>query len=219
MKTKKLVITAMFLAIAVILSFIKIFELPFGGSVTLASAMPIIIIGYIYGIKWGINSALVYAVLQIFTGMNTISAFFLPGENQMAFSAAVGICIFDYVLAYGAIGCGGIFKNKFKSRLKEIVMGTIFAMTLKYLIHIISGTIFFGMWADWFFGDGTGLSQIKALKPFCDFVVNNMKGTGLSLFYSVIYNGAYMIPEIAVTSIAVPFVYKITKLNENAEFV
>ena len=60
MKSKRLVTTAMLLAIAVILSLIKVFELPFGGSVTAASMMPVILIAYIYGIKWGIFSAFVY---------------------------------------------------------------------------------------------------------------------------------------------------------------
>lgn len=209
MKTKKLVTTAMLLALAVILSLVKVFELPFGGSVTLVSMMPIVLIGYIYGTKWGICSALIYSVLQILTGMNVVSAFFLPGDSQMAVPAALGVCLLDYILAYGALGFGGIFKNKFKSRTSEIVLGTIVALFLRYLMHIISGAIFFGTWAEWFFADSTGLSQIAIFKPFCDFVMSNMKGSGLALFYSVIYNGAYMIPEIIITAIITPIIYKV----------
>ena len=76
-------------------------------------------------------------------------------------------------------------------------------------MHIISGAIFFGTWAEWFFADSTGLSQIAIFKPFCDFVMSSMKGSGLALFYSVIYNGAYMIPEIIITAIITPIIYKV----------
>lgn len=208
MKTKRPVITAMLLAVAVILSFIKLFELPFGGSVTLASTMPLILISYIYGIKWGICSGFVYGILQIFTGMNTVAAFFLPGENHTALSAAIGICIFDYLFAYAVLGFGGIFKNKFKSRISELVFGAAVALTLSCAMHIISGTMFFGKWATWFFGSGTGLSQISFFKPFCEFVINNVTGFKLALLYSAIYNGSYMIPEIIITSFVTPVIYK-----------
>lgn len=214
MKTKKLVTTAMLLALAVILSLVKVFELPFGGSVTLVSMMPIVLISYIYGVKWGIGAAFIYSVLQILTGMNVVSAFFLPGDSQMAVPAAMGVCLFDYVLAYGALGFGGIFKNKFRNRTTELVLGTITALLLRYVMHIISGAIFFGTWAEWFFADSTGLARIAFFKPFCDFVMGSMKGVGLALFYSVVYNGAYMIPEIIITVIVTPIIYKVMVLSK-----
>ncbi len=213
MKTKKLVTTAMLLAVATILSFVKISEFPFGGSITLASMLPIILISCIYNVKWGIGAAVVYGIIQILTGMGTVSAFFLPGENHMAFSAAIGVCFFDYIAAYGVLGFGGIFKNKLKSATAEVVFGTLTALTLKYAMHIISGAIFFSAWAEWFFGGG--LSQIAIFKPFCKFVTDNVSGRKLVLLYSVIYNGAYMIPETIITTAAVPTVYKLVLLPKH----
>lgn len=212
MKSKRLVTTAMLLALAVILSLIKVFELPFGGAVTAASMMPIILVSYIYGTKWGIFSAFVYSVLQMLTGMNTISAFFMPGESQMAIPAALGVCLIDYVLAFSALGLGGIFKGKIKNDILAIGLGAIVALFVRYIFHIISGSIFFGAWAEWFFGDAaSGLAQIPAFKGFCNWVLSSFSGSGLSIFYSIVYNGAYMIPEIIITAVITPVIYKVLK--------
>jgi len=210
-KTKKLVTSAMLLAFATILSLIRIIQFPFGGSVTLVSMMPIIILTYMYGCKWGLFASFVFSLLQLATGFDTVSAFFLPGDAKMALPAAISICLIDYILAYTALGLGGVFKNKLKNPTKEIVLGTIVALTTRYIFHIISGYVFFGAWAEWFFGDSTGLMQIGFLKPFCQFVMNNAGSKLLSLIYSVIYNGAYMIPEIILTAFIVPVVFKILK--------
>ncbi len=209
MKTKKIVTTAMLLAFALILSLIQVLKLPFGGSITAVSMLPVILIGYMYGVKWGLFSALIYSILQLFAGFGTVSAFFMPGDSQMVFGHAILVCLFDYVLAYTALGFGGIFKNKFKSRIAEICLGGIVAMLLRYIMHIISGAIFFGAWAEWFFADSTGLSQIGMFKGFCDWVMNTMSGVSLETFYSVVYNGAYMIPEIIITTIFAPIIYKV----------
>ena len=56
-KTKKLVVSALMLALSFVLSLIKIYELPWGGSVTLFSMLPIILVGYMYGNTWGILMA------------------------------------------------------------------------------------------------------------------------------------------------------------------
>lgn len=209
MKTKKLVTTAMMLAIALMLSMIKIFELPFGGTVTPASMMPVILISYIYGVKWGISSSLIYAILQICTGMNVISAFFLPGESQMSLFKALTVCFLDYIAAYGVLGLGGIFKNKFQNRSKEILVGIIISLMLRFAIHTLSGTIFFGTWANWFFSSDSGLSQISIFKQLCESIIKNVHGTALAFLYSAFYNGFYMIPEIIITSALTPAVHKI----------
>ncbi len=201
MKTKKLITSAVLIAIATVLSFIQPFQLPFGGGITLASMMPIVIIAYIYGSKWGLLSAFVYSLVQIVTGMKVVAAFFLPGESQMTIAAALGVCLFDYILAYTVLGFGGIFKGKLKNSSAEICLGTVVALLLRYLMHIISGAIFFGSWAEWFFTqDGFYAIGEK--------IMNTFSGVGLSIVYSVFYNGLYMIPEIIITAIVTPIVYK-----------
>ncbi len=209
LKTKKIVTTAMLLAFALILSLIQVLNLPFGGSITAVSMLPIVLIGYMYGIRWGLFSAFIYSILQLLTGFGTVSAFFLPGDSQMVFAHAVLICLIDYVLAFTSLGFGGLFKSKLSSRTTELCLGTVVSLGLRYLMHIISGAIFFGAWAEWFFADSTGLSQIGVFKGFCDWVMQNMSGAGLEIFYSVVYNGAYMIPEIIITTIFAPIIYNV----------
>lgn len=211
MKTKKLVTTAMLIALATILSVITLFALPFGGTITPASMMPVVLIAYLYGTKWGLFSAFVYSILQMLTGMGTVSAFFLPGDSQMALTSAIFICLIDYIGAFTCIGFSAIFREKFKSEMLCIVCGTIFVCFLRYAMHTISGMIFFGNWAEWFFADSTGLSQIPFLQGFCKTVMNNFSGWGLSVVYSIVYNGAYMIPETIITALTVPIVYKAVK--------
>jgi len=209
MKTKKLIISALFLALATILSLLKLFELPFGGTITIASMVPIVLISYIYGIKWGLFSAFIYSLLQLVCGLGTgiISKMFLPGEGQMLLWQAILICVFDYIFANLSLGIGGILKGKLKSATFEIVLGSIIATSLCFLMHTISGFIFYGSWAEWFFSDSTGLSQIAFTKPFCNWVMANISGSFLALFYSVIYNAAYMIPEMIITATVSPIVF------------
>lgn len=214
MKTKKLVITALLLAIGTLLSFIQIIRLPFGGSVTLASMVPVVLIAYIYGTKWGIFSAFVYSILQIFCGMGTVSAFFMPGESQMVFWAALCVCVIDYLLAYTMLGFGGVFKGKLKNSSLEISLGSVLALLLRYIMHIISGAVFFGSWAGWFFGEDSGLSQIAVFRDFCTLVLKTFDGAEIAVLYSVIYNGSYMIPEIIITLLISPIVYKALKHSQ-----
>ncbi len=214
MHTKKLVTTSMLLAAAVMLSLIKLFELPFGGTVTPASMMPVILIAYIYGTRWGVFSALVFSILQLVTGMGTVSAFFLPGDEQMPIMSAILICMIDYVAAYTVLGVSGIVRGRHKNDITSLVLGCVLACILRCIMHIVSGALFFGAWAEWFFSDSTGLSQIAALRGFCTWVMGHFSGAQLSILYSAIYNLAYMIPETVITVLAsVPVYRMLAKTN------
>lgn len=202
--TQKTVKTAVMFAVATILSVITLFRLPFGGSITPVSMMPVIIIAYIYGVKWGLFSAFVYSILQMITGMDVVSALFMPGDSQMLIQQAVSVCVIDYILAYMMLGFASIFKDKFKSDGVSICVGTVFSMFLTYVMHIISGFIFYGVWAEWFFTQ-------DGFYSFGSKIMENFSGNMLSFIYSVIYNGLYMIPEIIITSIVTPIVFTVLK--------
>ena len=155
-KTKKLLTSAMMIAIATVLAvvcqLVPFLNLPFGGGFTIASMLPIVLVSYMYGIGWGVGAAFTYAVVQMLLGASTVTAFFLPTNDNYAGSigAAIGICLIDYVLAYTVLGLGGVFR-KMKSKTAAIVLGVVLALSLRYIAHIISGYIFFGAWAEWFF--------------------------------------------------------------------
>ena len=190
--TKKLTICAMMVALASALAILSMFspiQLPFGGSVTFGSMVPIVLVGYMFGTKWGLGSAFVFAI-----GASTVSSFFMPGDSQMFWVNAVLVCLIDYILAYTALGFSGIFANKIKSTSGALCLGSIVALALRYLCHIVSGAIFFGAWAEWFFTDVAG-------GAFGEWVLSHMSGGMLALFYSIVYNGLYMIPEIILTAV------------------
>ena len=206
--TQRLVKTSILLAIATVLSVVKLFSMPFGGTITPASMMPVILIAYIYGTKWGLFSAFIYGILQMITGMNVVSAMFLPGESQMVIWHAVLVCVIDYILAYMMLGFGGVFKNKIKNQSLSIALGTFVSMLLTYIMHIVSGYIFYGAWAEWFFTQDGFYSFGKT-------IVESFSGNLLSLIYSVIYNGLYMIPEIIITVLLTPFVYAVLRKSKS----
>ena len=204
MKSKKLVTCAMLIALGTILSIIKPFALPFGGGVTLASMMPICLIGFIYGVKTGLISALCFAVLQMLLGAGVISAAFLPGEDRMIFTKAILMVLLDYIVAYAVLGFSGVFKDKIKNTGAAVISGAVFATGLRYVVHIISGYILWGSYAEWFFGQ-------EGFYAFGATVLNTFTGNALALIYSVVYNGLYMIPEIIITAAITPVVYAALK--------
>ncbi len=201
MKTKRLVTSAMLIAIAAVLSVIQPFQLPFGGGITIASMMPIVLIAFCYGTRWGLFSAFIFSLLQLFLGARTISAFFLPGDEQMVLWKALAVCFLDYILAYTVLGFGGVLKHKIKNSSVAICIGSILALSLRYLVHIVSGAVFFGSWAEWFFTQ-EGFYAIGSS------IMEHFSGIGLATIYSVFYNGTYMLPEIIITAIITPIVYK-----------
>ncbi len=108
MKTKRMVITAMLLAIGAVLSVFQPFQLPFGGGITLASMLPVVLIAFLYGTRWGLFSAFIFSLLQLLFGLKTVSAFFLPGDSQMVLYKALIVCLIDYILAYTMLGFGEV---------------------------------------------------------------------------------------------------------------
>lgn len=196
---KRLAESAMLLAVAVVLEVVsKMFipELPFGGQITLVSMLPVVLISYRHGVKWGFVSAFAYALIEMALGAKTVMAAFQPdyfGEAVMIGKALL-MCLLDYVLAYTALGLGGVFRSKIKDRGLSLMCGSIVALSARYLMHIASGYILFASYAEWFFTqDGFpawGQTLVQTLSP-----------KALALVYSVVYNGVYMVPEIVLTAI------------------
>lgn len=203
-KVKRLTISAMMLALstvlAVVCAYIPFLNLPFGGGFTVASMLPIVVVAYMYGTPWGLFTAGCYSVIQVILSLTqgtggTVMALFLPSSDDfMGYGAAIAIILIDYVLAYTVLGLGGIFRNKIKNKTVSLVVGTVFALSLRYVLHIISGYIFYGAWAEWFFSQD-GFYAIGG------FILDSFSGNMLSVVYSAFYNGLYMIPEIVITAI------------------
>ena len=107
--TKRLIESSLMVALATVLSLVKLVEMPYGGSITIASMLPIIIISYRHGNLWGLGSAVAYAALQQLTGLNTLSYF-------TTWQSVVAVILLDYIIAFTLVGLGGIFKKVIKNQ-------------------------------------------------------------------------------------------------------
>ena len=199
-KTHKLTESAMLIAVAIILELLsKMFipEMTFGGQLTIVSMLPIVLISYRHGVKWGFLAAFSYAMMEMLIGAKTVAAAFQPGYfgDTAMIGNAIIMCILDYLVAYTALGLGGIFRNKIQSPSLSLMAGSLVALGSRYLAHIASGYILFAGWAEWFFTQegfpAWGATLVETLSP-----------QALGLTYSVVYNGLYMIPEMIFTAIA-----------------
>lgn len=138
-KTKSLVECAIMIALATVLSMIKLAELPYGGSITIASMLPIAIIAYRRGLGWGLGSACVYGVVQQLLGLNSLS-------YVTTWQSIVAVILLDYIVAFTVIGFAGIFRNKIENQALGLTLGCVFVSILRYICHVISGaTVWAGL--------------------------------------------------------------------------
>lgn len=136
--SQKLTESGLLLALAVILSVLRIIDLPYGGSITLASMLPLIIIAYRYGFKWGMLSGFVFGLIQMIIGLNVFS--FVTG-----IIAVVAVAVLDYVLAFMATSLGALYRP-LKSQVSAFGLGALTVCAVRYIFHVISGcTVWAGL--------------------------------------------------------------------------
>lgn len=182
-KTIKLVEGAVMVALAVVLSFVKIIKFPWGGSVTLLSMLPIVIYSIRNGIKWGMLVSVVYALLQMFIDLGEVVSWGLTAP------ALIGTLVFDYIIAFSALGLAGVFRSK---RIAGGIAGIVVAVFLRYASHVISGAVIFH----------------SAGKIWESFSTEN------SWIYSLLYNGAYMLPEMIFTVIGAVILFAVPQTKK-----
>ena len=198
-KTKRLTESAMLLAVAIVLELVsKMFipELPFGGQITLVSMLPVVLISYRHGVKWGLVSGVAYAMIEMTIGAKTVAAAFQPGyfgDGVMLLNAFL-MCLLDYLVAFTVLGLGGMFRNRIKNSGVALTLGAGVALCARYVAHIASGYILFAGYAEWFFTQ-------EGFPAWGGTLVASLSPTSLGLVYSVVYNGFYMVPEIILTMV------------------
>lgn len=142
-KTKKLTASALMTALATLLMLIsKIIPAPWlqGGSITLASMVPIIAVGILFGTKWGLCSSISFALIQI------ISGFYPPPTQTLLYFALV--VFLDYIFAYGVLGLSGMFYSLFGRKPFAIPLSAFIVSSLRYVCHIFSGILIWGVYAN-----------------------------------------------------------------------
>ena len=136
---KMLTESAIMIALATVLSFIKLWDFPAGGSITIASMFPIAVIAYRYGAPWGIFTAIVHGIVQQLVSLSTLS-------YVTTWQSVVAVILLDYVVAFAVVGLAGVFRKKIARPSTALVMGSLLACVLRYLCHVISGaTVWAGL--------------------------------------------------------------------------
>ncbi len=127
------------IALSTALSLFKLFDLPAGGSITLASMAPMVVIAYRHGLKWGLSTATVAGVLQMLLGLSAFS-------YVTTWQSVIAVALLDYVVAFAVYGIGGIFRKAVKGQCTAMVAGAGVAAFLRYVCHVISGcTVWAGL--------------------------------------------------------------------------
>ncbi len=132
--TRCLTLAGICVALSFALSYIKIFRMPQGGSITLASMLPIMLFSYIYGVKKGLLTCFVYGVLQ------AVQDPFIVHPAQF---------LLDYPIAYMLVGFAGAFNIKALKNLPQLkfALGALLGGTLRFTSHVLSGVFAFGAYA------------------------------------------------------------------------
>lgn len=183
-KTLIMIEGAIMIALATVLSFIRIYNLPWGGSITLLSMFPIVMFSIRRGLKNGLTASFLYSVIQFGQGIAD-GLFGWPLSPTMLIA-----CIFlDYIFAYSVIGVAGIFRN---FDAKGWIAGTVTALSIRFLCHFLSGAVIFKSFGQLW--DGFSTENVW--------------------LYSFIYNGSYMFPEILITSISAFLLFRIPQTRK-----
>lgn len=144
-KTRIMIECALLIALGTILAQIKIYRMPSGGSVTLLSMLPFLLISFRHGAKWGLLSGAANAALQMAIG----GVYPPPAGTVMAL---IGSILLDYVLAYMILGVACVFAKPFKNKVTGVVWGSLCACFLRFVFSVLSGFIIWGSLTDGIWG-------------------------------------------------------------------
>lgn len=162
---------AIFGALGFVLDFIA-FRMPQGGSVSLVM-IPIVLMAFRRGMLAGIATGFLVGLLQIVTGFISVA--------PLSFGFVVMQVFLDYLVAYSVVGLAGIVRGQYLQAVRTkqtgqiilmVALGVLIGSFLRYVTHVITGILFFGMFAE-----------------------------GNVFIYSALYNATYMIPVAIVAAI------------------
>lgn len=159
--------TAIILAITFVLNQITLFKMPQGGSVTAFGMLALFLVSYLFGARQGILAGMAYGLLDLIVSPSVVH----PIQIFM-----------DYPLAFGAIGIGGLLRNQNYGIIKGYILGVLG----RYVVVVLSGIIFWGMYA------AEGFNAVT---------------------WSLFYNMTYMLPEAAIT-VVVLFIPQLRQMFE-----
>ncbi len=139
----------------------------YGGGFSLFGQVPIIIVSYRHGLKYGMIASTGLAIFEMLMGFKNFA--YVTG-----IAAWLIVAFADYLVAFGCLGLGGVFKKKIKNQTAALITGGITVCIIRFICHFISGVTIWSGYAP-----------------------ENM----LVGIYSFTYNGSYMLIETIITVI------------------
>lgn len=171
---------AVLLSMAIVFSFIKLWQMPMGGEVTFVSMLPVMLAGFRNGPKAGFLTAFIYSLFQL-------ASAFVSGNVFVYCTTATTfiICVlFDYIVPFTGLGIACLLRNIKTSSVRFKKISIYFAVScgiiLRFICHYLTGVVIWGQWA----GDEG---------PY---------------IYSLFYNGTFLLPELILTLLVCVLLFK-----------
>ena len=125
LQTRTLIVGALCIAMSFVLSYLRLYRMPQGGSITIASMLPVMIFAWLYGPAAEFLASFCYGLLQLIQDMYIVH----PAQ-----------LLLDYILAFSALGLVAFFK-------KNYIPGIIVAGFARFLMHYLAGIVFYASFA------------------------------------------------------------------------
>ncbi len=170
--TRAMVECALMIALGTVLAQIKVWQMPYGGSVTLVSSLPFVLVSYRHGVKWGLLAGFANGLLQMLTG------WYAPPAGTIG--AIITCVLLDYLLAFSCLGLASGISRPIKNRTVAVFTGISTVMFMRFICSFLSGALLWGSYQS-YYEWAEGLSV---------------------WMYSFVYNASYMGPELVLTAIA-----------------
>lgn len=170
--SRSLAFAAVCVALSFALSYVRVFKMPMGGSITFASMLPLILYSFMFGTRKGVLAGLVCGILQ------AVQDPWILHPAQF---------LLDYPVAFAAVGLAGCIRgfNLFKDKIRvQFVLGALIACALRFISHYFSGVFAFGAYGAYY----AGVYDISLLAN--------------EYFYSFVYQCLYVIPEFIIVTVA-----------------
>lgn len=173
------VMVALAFGLSLLTEFIPFLNLPWGGSITLLSMLPIVVYSIRNGVKSGLLCSFAYSLTQLAMGIihsGLLGWGLTPGM-------LIACILLDYIGAFTVLGFAGMFRKK---EMKGWIVGTVSVIFVRYVLHVISGAVIFAtagkLW------EGLNIND-----PW---------------LYSMAYNACFMLPEMILTTIGAVLLFR-----------
>ena len=189
-----MVLSAVMVGLATVLSAIQVYQLPMGGGITLFGQVPVIVVSWLFGLPWGLAAGFVMGVIQMLFGLSNFG--YVSGP--LAYTILV---LADYIVPFTLLGLGGMFRKSVKNRNLAIGLGALVVSAIRFICHFISGITIWGAFAS---DDTMGAIMAYSASYNGSYMIAS-------------YNGSYMIGETIITIVGCVLLsqFLFPRLDEN----